>query len=336
MLDSLEIQNYRNFKHLHIEKLGRVNLIIGKNNTGKTSLLEAVSLYVAGDKFKTLRDLLAQRGDYNREYYKKVETDCFEENTRLLYSVFNGRSHNKNKEIQILEDDTHSLKIKIVIEKEGQTVEYSQNNNSWVSADLENPFLARSFLKNEEYKWDYISSDCIRCNDNPKNWGKIALTENEKYVIQTLNIIDKEIERFTYVVERDEDIPKVSLSSGEVVNLRSMGDGINRILTIVLAMVNCKDGYLLIDEFDNGLHVSVQKQLWEIVFYLANKLNIQVFATTHSNDCINAFADVLGSGKFAESDGIMVRLDNYEGNIDATIYESEDIFNTIRAEVDPR
>ena len=71
--------------------------------------------------------------------------------------------------------------------------------------------------------------------------------------------------------------------------LRSMGDGINRILTIILAMVNCENGYLLIDEFENGLHYSVQEKLWEIIFYLAERLNIQVFATTHSNDAIEVF-----------------------------------------------
>ncbi|TAH07269.1 MAG: ATP-binding protein, partial [Runella slithyformis] len=107
-------------------------------------------------------------------------------------------------------------------------------------------------------------------------------------------------------------------------------------LAIILAMVNCQNGYLLIDEFDNGLHVSVQKQLWEIVFELANRLNIQVFATTHSYDCIDAFSEVLGSGKYAESDGLMVRLDNWQDNIEATIYEAKDIFNTTRLQIDPR
>jgi AAA15 family ATPase/GTPase len=335
MLDSLEIQNYRNFKHLRIEKLGRVNLIIGKNNTGKTSLLEAVSLYVGTDKFGALKEILTLRGDYDEENYRKIETDKFNENTRLLSSIFNGRSYAKNNEIIISGSKNTPLTIKISIEDDGHKIQYYQNETTKRSADFENPFLGRIFSKDETYNWRFIPANCI-CKDNSENWSKIALTDNEKYVIQTLNIIDKSIERFTYVIERNELKSKVSLNTGEVVNLRSMGDGINRILTIMLSMVNCKDGYLLIDEFDNGLYVSVQKQLWEIVFYLANKLNIQVFATTHSHDCIDAFADVLGSGKYAESDGIMVRLDNYEGNIDATIYESDDIFNTIRAEVDPR
>jgi AAA15 family ATPase/GTPase len=68
-----------------------------------------------------------------------------------------------------------------------------------------------------------------------------------------------------------------------------MGDGINRILYIVLSMVNAQNGYLLIDEFENGLHYSVQKKIWSIIFSLAERLNVQVFVTTHSSDCIKAF-----------------------------------------------
>ena len=76
-----------------------------------------------------------------------------------------------------------------------------------------------------------------------------------------------------------------------------MGDGINRILTIILSMVNVENGYFFIDEFENGLHYSVQKDLWKMIFYLAEKLNIQVFATTHSSDCINAFQEVINDSK---------------------------------------
>ena len=42
LLDSLEIQNFRGFHHLQIEKLGRANWIVGENNIGKSSLLERV------------------------------------------------------------------------------------------------------------------------------------------------------------------------------------------------------------------------------------------------------------------------------------------------------
>ena len=72
-----------------------------------------------------------------------------------------------------------------------------------------------------------------------------------------------------------------------------MGDGINRILTIILAMLNCENGVLLIDEFENGLHYSVQHQLWKVINDLSTKLNVQVFATTHSMDTLRSLSELI-------------------------------------------
>jgi len=99
-----------------------------------------------------------------------------------------------------------------------------------------------------------------------------------------------------------------------VIPLKSMGDGINRILTIILALVNSDNGYLLIDEFENGLHYSVQEKLWEIIFKLSKSLNVQVFATTHSEDCIRAFESVLNTDQNIDK-GKLLRLDNVKGSI---------------------
>ena len=62
-----------------------------------------------------------------------------------------------------------------------------------------------------------------------------------------------------------------------------------RIFGIALALENAKDGLLLIDEVENGLHYSVQPDVWRFLFQAATKLNVQVFATTHSYDCIKSF-----------------------------------------------
>ena len=74
--------------------------------------------------------------------------------------------------------------------------------------------------------------------------------------------------------------------------LKSMGDGLSRVLQMTLALVSAKDGILLVDEFENGLHWTVQPKLWQLVFRLAKRLNVQVFATTHSQDCVKAFSSV--------------------------------------------
>ncbi|MEZ2230398.1 ATP/GTP-binding protein [Microcoleus sp.] len=61
MLESFHIDNFRLFKHLEVRKLGRVNLIVGKNNSGKSTFLEALELYTSNASAIVLLDLLKSR-----------------------------------------------------------------------------------------------------------------------------------------------------------------------------------------------------------------------------------------------------------------------------------
>ena len=371
MLDSITIQNYRNFKHLWLEKLGRVNLIIGKNNTGKTSLLEAVSVYLTQGNIIQLFKILNKR----QEFFDSEEV-LPQAKLQSLANLFIGRKAAFTPEEAIkISNASSNLSIRLsryievavpetitannfgdphgVIEAHVRMEERHQelDGKLRLEAKIDNEFkyvlLSRSSLADMSFEaeasekqpnnFQFMFAGMTNDSLIYELWQKTQLTDSEEEVVKALRLLAPDIQRLSFARNGDNDYAICKLKNVPTpVPLRSMGDGINRILAIILAMVNCKDGYLLIDEFDNGLHVSVQKQLWEIVFELANKLRVQVFATTHSYDCIDAFSDVLGSGKYAESDGLMIRLDNYENNIEATIYEAKDIFNTIRAEVDPR
>lgn len=349
MLNSLEIRNYRNLQHLKIDKLGRVNLIVGKNNTGKSSVLEAVSIYVAKYNTWAVRNLLLNRNEYDIDTYKQFNSDSEreKENFRLWSMIFPFHSEFGKTTIVIGEVKSDGLIIKLdkgdkwviklehenFIERlqENKIPNYSSTRNLW-SFSFEN----EGFAEISSECFQFVYSRNYENANNPELWGKVALSDSEKYVIEGLQIVEENIEKFSFIIEKGSPKAKVSLKNGSVVSLNSMGDGINRILTIILSMVNCENGYLLIDEFENGLHYSVQEKLWEIIFHLAERLNIQVFATTHSYDCIDAFSEVLNGGKHAKDSGIMIRLDNYEGTIEATVYEANEIQNTTRLHVDPR
>ncbi|OQX24368.1 MAG: hypothetical protein BWK80_21225 [Desulfobacteraceae bacterium IS3] len=85
-----------------------------------------------------------------------------------------------------------------------------------------------------------------------------------------------------------------------------MGEGMNRLLGIALALVNSKDGFLLVDEIDNGIHYSAQSDLWRLIFEGAKRMNVQVFATTHSWDCIEAFQQA--ATESGTDDGMLISL----------------------------
>lgn len=180
------------------------------------------------------------------------------------------------------------------------------------------------FLPETSIIMQYVRMGDTNNEDNSSLFDRLALTPLQKYVVSALQIIEPRITDINFLKDDkrrssandDARIPYVILE-GETKRRRlgSMGDGINRILTIILAMLNCKDGTLLIDEFENGLHYSVQRKLWRIIFKLAKELNIQVFATTHSNDTIRSFADENSMGE-----GVFLRLEHHKGKIQAVTF----------------
>lgn len=82
------------------------------------------------------------------------------------------------------------------------------------------------------------------------------------------------------------------IGTGRPEPLGNLGEGMNRMLALAIGLVRSADGILLVDEIENGLHYSVQPDLWRMIFETAQELNVQVFATTHSYDCVQAFERV--------------------------------------------
>ena len=368
MLTSLGIRNYRNLRSLDIERLARVNLIAGKNNTGKTSLLEAVSLYAAKGDIQWIDELLTNRG----EFYSNDST--LENNRRTYTSLFYARkwgfSDGDNIVIGPLEDILVGFKdpwelhkslsirftkmIKEVVDLVEQKTGRPSINTRWhvvedekeepesyrvalaihferddsqvyILDDIQRERLIHRSYKYFEYVPNYHFVQTYYEQDNYTKWSNITLTENEKYIIKALQIIEPSVQKFAFVKDNDKQKAVIKLKDNpDRVPLQSMGDGMNHILTIILALVNASDGYLLIDEFENGLHYTVQENLWKMVFTLAKELNVQVFATTHSDDCIRAFESILNSDS-NQLEGQYFRLERFGDVIKPIFYSSSEL-----------
>ena len=348
MMESLHIENFKNLKSLRIDGLRRVNLIVGKNNVGKSTLLEAISIYLANASEIHLRKLLANRGEdiaASSDEAKSVKAHYL--------SLFNGRKeiYSKIANTITIEDNKESVFLQQVYI--GETTEIDDNGKRipidkimyeedmpkdmsaftrissglWI-ATSKYEFLIRydnqldsSTVVKERCPFQYVHTLDFNTDANAILFDKVAMTPEEQYIIRALNIVNPNIEKLNFLNTDDikgRRIPLVSIGDKRY-RLSSMGDGINRILTIILALLNCKDGVLLLDEFETGLHYSVQAQLWEIIFMLSEKLNVQVFVTTHSNDCVNSFARTNKQGV-----GQLIRLVNQNGNIVSTIFDNNE------------
>lgn len=157
-------------------------------------------------------------------------------------------------------------------------------------------------------------------------WDNVALTEDENLAIQALNLV------YGDAVERVAMVGGVSRGrtqggrravvrlkgDARPVPLRSLGEGALRMFGIALALANSRDGFLLIDEAENGIHHSVQPAFWRMVLQTARENNVQVFATTHSRDCVRGFAVAADANEDVE--GVLVRLEKEEDEMRAVRY----------------
>src|SRR5207245_792380 len=82
---------------------------------------------------------------------------------------------------------------------------------------------------------------------------------------------------------------------------------------IARALINAMDGFLLIEEAENGLHYSIQPDVWRLIFRVASRMNVQVLATTHSWDCIEAFQTA--ASEAGPEVGMLIRLRQKGGKI---------------------
>ncbi|MFN8485170.1 MAG: AAA family ATPase [Anaerolineae bacterium] len=370
ILPSLRIENYRPFRHLVIPHCGRVNLAVGKNNVGKSSLLEALRLYVQRGAPALIWRLLDDRDEnLSRtsigealEPEDNVEYgDPLQDVTRLFF----GTQHNGNgaRLIRIGPVGQPRLSLDMAIdwvraevqqlrfdfESEGQeelripTLSIRFGGSQLYSLDLASGYerLRRPYPRPTEVRDArsvFIGANGLERSQIAQLWDKTALTQFEERVVEALRIIAPEVERITLIAERkgsSDRIPIVQITGQDMrIPLRSLGEGMNRMFGIALALVNAQDGLLLIDEIESGLHYSVQADMWRLVFETAHRLNVQVFATTHSRDCLEAFG--LVANEDHQTEGVLIRLGRRGEDVVATLYEEEDLSIVTREQIEVR
>ncbi len=320
MLDSLYIKNFRLFKELKIEHLGRVNLIVGRNNSGKTCLLEALWIYGSYANPAVLKKIISQR-DENWE-----NSQLIDESNPLKFLYYN---YFTNDSIIIAPELTLGEKIWPKME-----LNFDNLGNNCSFKNYPPSINLPNFPNNEHTQ--FVSTTMAN-QPVEKLWNNIFVTPLEEYVLKGLHLFDQKIQKVGLIVKPDKNIPMIFLKN-ERIPLKHLGEGISRVFHIILALVNAKDGFLLIDEFENGLHYTVQPKVWELIFKLAKELNVQVFATTHSWDCVTTFIETTQAN---ETEGMLFNLGrsalkSNENQVIATAYDKEELELITQADLEVR
>jgi AAA15 family ATPase/GTPase len=275
-IKNIEIKNFKLFKDFKAEGFGRVNLIGGKNNVGKTAFMEAC--YLSSDKT-------------TNESMDFINPFLVVEASRRVISKYNGLMPVSTiiktfEKYQNLELKTNNFNIFLEIKKNSLNEEFLVNGkNMRVSRQLNNEIVEnRNTTQN-----NFISSCTV--NDDLINsiFDVIKLQRKREQLNKILKEFDNNIVEFEII----HNVPKFFLN-----NIQSFQDatesgyGTNRFIMMIGSILINKNGFLFLDEIENGIHYTKLDRLWEIILRVSKEQSVQVFATTHSKECIESYARV--------------------------------------------
>ena len=168
-------------------------------------------------------------------------------------------------------------------------------------------------------------------------WDDITLTSKEDKIVEALQILEPKVNRLSFT-SRQTSNSGVLLrldNQDEPIPLGSMGDGMRRILAIIASLVNVGDGTFLVDEIDTGLYYATLKNMWKLIFQTASKQDAQVFATTHSWDCVKAFQEALVEFKNPDF-GRLIRIEKINEQIKEVPYSINELSIAVKQDIEVR
>ena len=295
--ESIKVNNYKIFRNFIIEKLNKINIFAGLNNSGKSSLLEAVYYLTKQNDIVAFFETIKLRNKLksldpvwlNAVFTKEDEIDIegvFDSvNTSIVFKKFEATNIDKKDDYlssyslkavindMTLDNTIHTFKFE-TIKRENEKVEYLCNSI------LKSPYFYNLKEVVETYSKNTINKD---------RDGKSAI----KLVIEFLSQIDSTIQDIRlYDIEDVErfivDSTKFKDKNLEITNY---GEGLQRIFEIALSFAYARNGVVCIDEFETAIHYSLLVKFTEFIQKLADTFNVQVFLTSHSKECIDAFVN---------------------------------------------
>ena len=328
MIRNLSLESYRGFESFKVADLKRVNLLVGTNNCGKSTVLEALDFLISKGDPSVLVRPLSRRGEtkFGESEAFTVVSHLFHGNPRLRPGIKLQVSAENSflpltVEIVLREDlEQQATLFDLVDEDElpvfndeaiptlglrisGEKGHELPDIPVWKDGSLAprlSPRLrrARSEIGFRAGSSQFLTPDSLFPSSMHFMWDAAIASNRESEVVDAMRIFDRRIESVHFLTSRTsraapEGILLGFSDSGSRLPLGGFGDGMRRLLALSLALVKTSQGYLLIDEIDTGLHYSVMRDMWNLVVETALNSEIQVFATTHSYDCIAGLASLI-------------------------------------------
>ena len=340
MIERITIRNYRLFRDFEAHELGRLNIISGKNNSGKSTLLECLFLLASAGNRKVLTaDQLVRRIPFDKAR-KGITMDV------LWKSIFHHLDTTQRFGIEVSDTIhgnlslngavTFANQVSLPVEQgeeiihrhfsrsQGITLTYRHNDMEFSNSILEgkgnwNPEVSTGNY-DPPYKTQIVSPGGLIDGADTVAPSALRQTKRSEIVLEALRLIDPRISSIEENFAGGEPTIWVDVGLGDLVALSVLGNGMVYATRIVTALLHCQNGILLVDELENGLHYSSIPGLWRVIDEVSQCLEVQVFAPTHSSECVFAAMESPNFGDFRYH-----RLDRNEESVKCVTYGPDQI-----------
>ena len=293
MIKSLSIENFRCVDKLQIDNIKKINFIIGENNCGKTTLLEAMTLISSSSRIGVIENIKS----INRFIENKVEIKNLFHN----FDYDNNISFNYNQE----DDTNYEINISPIVKDNkklsNDNVELNYNiiaihneeiqENNLTIPNINNTIymMNRKAENIEDKKEIYIPSK-IEYSTLTSYLIEILKNKNEAQLLEMISYFNKDIKAISVL---NNDIYVNVEGINELVLLNLMGDGLKKYLSVILPIFVNKYSIISIDEIENGLHNKAIRHLLRSILTLSRNNDMQMFFTTHNYNVLRIISDIV-------------------------------------------
>mgnify|MGYP002401115589 CR=1 FL=1 len=336
-LDSISIKQFRGLRELQLDNLGRVNLFVGANNSGKTSVLEAISVFsrpldpvewlntsrrreVSGSavpivRLAPLRWLFPQTADQQSEQFYKGRVEILATGNIPVQSVI----ADYQELAGVPDEDT--------LKRSRQLMRSRESDETYLGAELQvdagirlGSHVQASFVLWETFsfiareKESEQSSVPVRTitpvshrteRNLVERYSRTVLKNEREAVLELIQQFDAAITDIQVLDPGSSGLYLTHKKTG-VTPLSALGDGVRRAVAMALTVPQAANGVLLIDEIETAIHVSVLNEVYQWLYEACQRYNVQLFATTHSLDAVDA---LLKAHPASTEDLVTYRLD---------------------------
>lgn len=319
MIQTLRLENYRGFEQYELRGLSKVNLLVGPNNCGKTSVLEAVQLLVSRGDPRVLIESARRRGEssagedhrtgrahpvdhhfhgHSLEPGVSLAVSAGDGYGRVRIDVVEGEPDAPEDLFEMISGSGRPLALVIRAgEREGTVFALTEDGSlDWRSRAMR--ILAHSRPNRPPVQ--FVTAESLPPGEMAGVWNQVIQHGREAEVVGAMQLLQEDLRSIHFLAgepTRSGGGPDGILlgfqPGARRVPIGSYGDGMRRLLALSLSLVRAAKGFLLIDEIDTGLHWTVMEEMWRLVVDAAVNSSVQVFATTHSLDCIVGLAAFL-------------------------------------------